>query len=244
MQIFGKYSTNFDMDYLVEQYIYFNESDEDEITIDELEVLLKNKRKSVAGTIILYNPETSPVGFKPSRFLKEDGFESYDKFVKLNEYPMSYVINAGLKKVYPCKLVEIKYLFSLNRENIEPTPILEELDADLDKFNSDQYTRYDKNLNYMDIPNIRLSGKFVFFGSGHKHDRHHKAIIAYVRALSAQVQKLDKTIVFMYDNNHDEQEALEIGYFLSPLALGKAKDVRAKGFKEAFKTIPPKVQKL
>jgi len=31
MQIFGKYSTNFDMDYSVEQYIYFNESDEDEI---------------------------------------------------------------------------------------------------------------------------------------------------------------------------------------------------------------------
>jgi len=244
MQIFGKYSTNFDMDYLVEQYIYFNENDEDEITTDELEVLLKNKRRSVAGTIILYNPETSPVGFKLSRFLKKDGFEDYDKFVAINEYPMSYVINAGLKKDYRHKLVEIKYLFSLNRENIEPTPILEEFDADLDKFNSDQYTRYDKKLNYLDIPNIRLSGKFVFFGCGHKHDRHHKAIIAYVRALSAQVQKLDKTIVFMYDNNHDEHEALEIGYFLSPLALGKAKEVRARGFKEAFTTNPPQVQKL
>lgn len=244
MQIFGKYSTNFDMDYLVEHYIYFNESDEDTITIQELEELLKNKRKSVAGTIILYNPETSPVGFKSNRYLKDIGFDEYDKYVKLNENPMSYIINAGLKKIYPSKLVEIKYLFSLNRENIEPTPILEAFDADLDKFNSSQLTRYDKELNYLDIPNIRLSGKFIFLGSGHKHDRHHKAIIAYVKALAAQVKKLDKSIVFMHDNNHDADEALDLGYFLSPLALGKAKDVRANGFKKAFRTTPPTVQKL
>jgi hypothetical protein len=244
MQIFAKYSTNFDMDYLVEHYIYLNENDEDKITTDDLENMLKKKRKTVAGTVFLYNPETSPVGYKLSRFLQNDGFDKYDEFVPLNEDAMSYVINAGLKNEYKGKLVEIKYLFGLNRENIEPTPILEEFDADLDKFTSNQLTRYDKGLNYLDIPNIRLSGKFVFFGCGHKYDRHHKAIISYVRSLSAQVQKLDKQIVYMHDNNCDADEALEIAYFLSPLATGKAKEKRANGFKNAFRTNPPTIQKL
>jgi hypothetical protein len=243
MQIFGKFSTNFDMDYLVEHYIYLNEDDE-QITTKDLEDKLKKKRKHVAGTIFLYNPEVSPKGFKMSRFLQEDGFDKYDEFVELNENPMSYVLNAGLKENYKGKLVEIKYLFNYNRENIEPTPILEEFDADLDKFTSNQLTRYDKKLNYQDIPNIRLSGKFVFFGSGHKYDRHHKAIISYVRALSEQVRKLDKTVVFMHDNNYDANEAVEIAYFLSPLATGKAREKRANGFKEVFRNIPPQIIKI
>ena len=244
MQIFGKFSTNFDMDYLVEHYIYLNQDDEDIISIDDVENMLKKKRKTAGGTIFLYNPEVSPKGYKISRFLQEDGFNKYDEFVELNEDAMSFALNAGLKKEHKGKLVEIRYLFNLNKENIQPTLTLEEFDADLDKFTSNQLTRYDKKLNYIDIPNIRLSGKFVFFGSGHKYDRHHKAIIAYARALSAQVQKLDKTIVFMYDNNYDADEALQIAYFLSPLATGKAKEKRANGFKSVFKTNPPTIQKL
>nr|WP_321265422.1 hypothetical protein [uncultured Sulfurimonas sp.] len=244
MQIFAKYSTNFDMDYVAEHYIYLNEDDNEKITVADLENMLKKKRKTVAGTVILFNPETSPVGYKLSRFLKNDGFDKYDKFVALNEDAMSYVINAGLKKEYKGKLVEIKYIFGLNRFNIEPTPILEEFDADLDKFTSSQLTRYDKQLNYLDVPNIRLSGKFVFLGCGHKYDRHHKAIIAYVRGLSAQVQKLDKTVVFIHDNNHSADEALEVAYFLSPLATGKAKEKRANAFKDAFRHNPPEIQKI
>ncbi len=244
MQIFGKFSTNFDMDYLVEHYVYLNKDDEDKITLDDLENLLKKKRKNVAGTVMLYNPEMSPVGYKMSRFLQDDGFDKYDEFVELNENAMGYVLNAGLKQNYKGKLVEIKYLFNYNKKNIEPTMVLEEFDSDLDKFNSSQLTRYDKQLNYLDIPNIRFSGKFIFLGIGHKYDRHHKAIIAYARALSEQIQKLDKTIVFMYDNNYDEDEALQRAYFLSPLAVGKVKEKRANGFKNVFKTIPPTIQKL
>ena len=244
MQIFGKFITNFDMDYIGEQYIYLNRDEDDTINSDDLENMLKKKRKNVAGTVFLYNPELTPVGYKMSHFLKDDGFEKYDEFVPLNEDPVSYVINAGLKKQYAGKLVEIRYLFSYNRSNIAPTPIIEEFDADLDKLNSNQLTRYDKTLNYIDIPNVRLSGKFVFFGCGHKYDRHHKAIIAYARALSAQVQKLDKQILFMHDNNYSAQEALEIAYFLSPEATGKAKEKRANGFKEVFKEGSHKVIKL
>jgi len=244
MQVFGKFSTNFDMDYLVEHYIYINESEDEKITAEDVENMLKKKRKTVAGTIFLYNPEVSPIGYKMSRFLQEDGFDKYDEIVALNEDPKAYVLNAGLKQHYKGKLVEIKYLFNYNRENIEPTPIIEEFDADLDKFSSTQLTRYDKELNYQDIPNIRLSGKFLFFGCGNKHDRHHKAIITYVKALSQHVQKLDKNVVFMYDKNYDPDECIERGSFPSPHATGKAREIRANCFKEVFKTELPQIKKL
>lgn len=244
MQVFGKFSTNFDMDYLVEHYIYINESEDEKITTEDVENMLKKKRKTVAGTIFLYNPVVSPVGYTMSHFLQEDGFDKYDEIVALNEDPKAYVLNAGLKKHFKGKLVEIKYLFNYNRENIEPTPIIEEFDADLDKFTSGQLTRYDKVLNYQDIPNIRLTGKFVFFGCGNKIDRHHKAIIAYARALSEHVQKLDKNVVFMYDKNYDADECIERAYFPSPHATGKAREIRANCFKEVFKTNPPTIQKL
>ncbi len=244
MQLFGKFSTNFDMDYLVEHYIYINENDDDILTVAELEQKLKKKRKHVAGTIFLYNPEVSPRGYKMSRFLQEDGFNRYDEFVELNETQKDHIINAALKENYKGKLVEIKYLFNYNRENIEPTSVLEEFDTDIDKLISTQLTRYDRELNYLDIPNIRLSGKFVFLGMGHKYDRHHKNIIAYAQALSNQVHKLDKEVVFMYDNNYDIDECRQIAYYLSPFANGKMKELRAQGLKKVFATQPPQIVKI
>ena len=244
MQVFGKFSTNFDMDYLVEQYMYINKSEEEKITVDDLENMLKKKRKHVVGTVFLYNPERSPVGYKMSRFLQEDGFDKYDEFVPLNESPKDYILNAGFKEHYKGKLVEIRYLFNYNRENIEPTPIIEEFDADLDKLTSTQFTRYDRHLNYIDIPKIRLTGKFVFFGIGHKYDRHHKAIIAYARALSSHVNKLDKNVLFMYDNNYDPDECIERAYYPSPYAGGKAREVRANAVKAIFKPMPPQIVKI
>ena len=239
MQLFGKFSTNFDMDYLAEHYMYINQDEDEKITLDDLNTMLKKKRKHVAGTVFLYNPELSPKGYKMSRFLQDEGFEHYDEFVELNESPRDYVLNAAFKQNYKGKLIEIKYLFNYNRENIEPTPILEEFDADIDKLFSTQLTRYDKKLNYIDFSDLRVSGKFVFMGMGHKYDRHHKNIIAYARKLSEHIHKLDKTVVFLYDKNYDEQECRELAYFLSPFATGKMKEIRANALKEVFKTIPP-----
>jgi len=244
MQLFGKFSTNFDMDYLVEHYIYINKDDEEKITTQDLKAMLKKKRKHVAGTVFLYNPEVTPIGFTMSRFLQEDGFEAYDEFVPLQETQRDHILHRAFKEHYKGKLIEIKYLFNYNRENIEPTPILEEFDADIDKLHSTQLTRYDKTLNYQDIPNIRLSGKFVFFGMGHKYDRHHKNIIAYAQALSEHVHKLDKTVVFMHDNNYDTDECRQIAYYLSPFATGKMREKRANGLKEVFSTIPPHIVKI
>ena len=62
--------------------------------------------------------------------------------------------------------------------------------------------------------------------------------------MSAHVQKLDKEVVFMHDNNYDKDECKEIAYFLSPFATGKAREKRANGFKEVFKTNPPQIIKI
>lgn len=154
---------------------------------------------------------------------------------------MSYVINAALKHQYEGKLVAIKYLFNYNREDFtQKLPILDEIEADIEKLKSSQLTRHDKHLNYQDIPNIAINGKFVFLGMGHKFEREHTMIPYYAISLVQQIQKLGKEIVFIYDRNFDEDEALKIAYFLSPLMQGKYKEKMAQALKEVFSTTPPK----
>ncbi|WP_455755921.1 hypothetical protein [Sulfurimonas sp.] len=248
MQTFGIFSTNFDHEYLTKHYIYINEKDENrediKISIQDLKNLLKKKSKNVAGTIFLYNPTISPVGYNNNSLLEEQGFEYSDDFDELNFNDMMNIFSKSIRDGYRGKLIEIKYLFNLNKANIEPTPILEELDADLDKYNTNQLTRYDKTLNYQDYLNMSLNGKFVYFASGHKYDRHHKEIIKYARNIAAQAVKLGKDVYFTHDNNYDADECIDVAYFLSPLAVGKIKEKRINAFQNAFRTYPPTIQKI
>ena len=248
MQTFGKFSTNFDAEYLSEHYIYINEKDENRediiISIEDLENMLKKRRKTVAGTIFLYNPLMSPVGYNNNSKLAEQDFEFEDKFHELNFNDYINLFSKSIRDGYRGKLIEIKYLFNLNRGNIQPTPIIEEFDADLDRYNSNQLTRYDKQLNYQDYLNIRLTGKFVYFACGSKYDRHHKEIIKYVRNIAAQAVKLGKEVVFTHDNNFYQEECAEVAYFLEPIVAGKMRDVRANAFKNAFRTNLPSIQKI
>ena len=242
MQAFGKFSTSLEIEYVSEQYIYIPEADE-VITIAELEKMLEVKRKTVIGTIFLYNPTIAPIGYNTNTKLASQGYNFDGKFCEINFDNNCTLFASAIKNGYRGKLIEIKYLFGLNRPNIEPTSVLEEFDADLDKYASTQLTRYDKELNYQDYLNIRLSGKFVFFASGNKFDRHHKHIITYVRNISAQTAKLGKTIAFMHDNNYDAKESADGGYFLPAVATGKFRDVRANAFKKAFSSFPPSIIK-
>jgi len=248
MQTFGKFSTNFEHEYLTKHYIYINEKDESrediKISIKELKNLLKKKSKNVSGTIFLYNPTLSPVGYDNNSPLAEQGFEYNDEFHELNFNDMMNLFSKSIRDGYRGKLIEIKYLFNLNKANIEPTPILEELDSDLDRYSSNQLTRYDKQLNYEDYLKMSLNGKFVYFGSGHKYDRHHKEIITYARNIAQQAVKLGKEVYFTHDNNYDPDECIDVAYFLSPLADCKIKERRINAFKNAFRTYPPTIQKL
>ncbi len=243
MQTFGIFSTEIGHVYLTKQYVYIQEEDE-VIDSKHLEMMLKKKSKNVAGTIFLFNPTIAPIGYSTDTPLDEQEFEDFDKFVELEFDRNCILFAAALKDGYRGKLVEIKYLFNYNKADIEPTPIMEEFDADLDRFTSGQLTRYKKELNYQDYTNLSLNGKFVFFASGNKYDRHHKSIIHYARALSAAAKKLGKEIVFMHDRNYDEDESKEVAYFLPALAHGKLRDIRANAVKRAFATNPPQIQRL
>ncbi len=248
MQTFGIFSTNFDHEYLTKHYIYISEKDEKrediKISLEDFHALLKKKSKNVAGTIFLYNPTIAPLGYNTDSPLSEQGFEDYDEFHELEFNDMMNLCSKAIREGYRGKLIEIKYLFNYNRGNIEPTPIIEEFDSDLDRYTSNQFTRYDKDLNYQDYLKMSFNGKFVFFGSGNKYDRHHKEIITYAQNISTQTAKLGKDISFMHDRNYDADECVEFAYFLSPAASGKMREVRANGFKNAFRTNPPTIQRL
>jgi hypothetical protein len=243
LQAFGKFSTSLEIEYISEQYIYIQKESEI-ITTAELEEMLKNRRKTVIGTIFLYNPALAPIGYNTNTKLAAQGYEFDGNFCEINFDANCTLFASAIKNEnYRGKLIEIKYLFNLNRPNIEPTAVLEEFDGDLDKYASNQLTRFDKQLNYQDYLNIRLSGKFVFFAWGNKFDRHHKHIIAYAKNISVQVAKLDKTVAFMHDANYDATDCQELGLYLPATATGKFKDVRANAFKKAFSTFPPSIIK-
>jgi len=243
MQAFGKYATTFDNEYLTQHFIYIN-SDDTKITLDELEQMLKKKRKTVAGTVILYNPAIAPVGYNMNLPLKEQGFEFDDKFHELNHTEVHHLLYQSMKQEYKGKLIEIKYLFNFNKENLQNTSIVDKFEIDLDRYTSKQLTIFDKNLNYQDYLNIRLTGKFVFFGSGHKYDKDYINTFIYSKNLALQAQKLGKQIVYIHDRNYNEEECINQAYFLDPIVTGKARLTRAKALKKMFSTNPPTIQRI
>jgi len=243
MQIFGKFDTKFDDEFLVEHYIYINEEDE-QITKEDLELKLKKKRKHVAGTIFLYNPFLSPIGYDNKTSLTEQDYEFNGQYEELNFDDMSNLLYQATKKEYVGKLIEIKYLFNLNMKSPEDTIVLDKFAVDIDLYNSDQLTLFDKNLNYQDVTNIRISGKWVFMGVGHKYDPQHVGLKNYSRDIALKAQELGKEVVFIYDRNYNAEECIENSYFLHPLAAGKAKDTRAYAFKGTFMTNPPTIKRL
>ena len=249
MQTFGKYATNFDLEYLIEHYIYINEKDEDgnniEIDKQDLENMLKKRRKSIAGTIVLFNPNIAPKGFNMETSLTQQGFEFNNEFYELEFNAMMGLFSKSIKDKYRGKLIEIKYLFNLNKENVQKTNyLLEEFNSDIEKLRSNQLTRHDKNLNYHDYLNMRYNGKFIFFAHGHKFDKAYTNILHYAQNISMQAVKTGKKIVFIHDKNYDVDECIDIVYYLSPLAKAKMKDVLANAFANAFMQNPPTIQRV
>ncbi len=243
MQIFGRFDTKFDDEFLVEHYLYINEDDEI-ISPKDLEEKLKKKRKHVAGTIFLYHPFMTPVGYKPTSSLTSQGYEFNGQFDELIFDDFSNLVYQATKNLYKGKLIEIKYLFGLNEAKLDDTIAIDKFAVDIDLYYSNQLTLFDKEMNYHDALNIPISGKWVFMGVGHKYQLQHKGIKEYVKNIALQAQKLGKEVVFIYDRNHNDTECIENSYFLAPTSPGKAKDTRAYAFKGAFMTNPPQRTRL
>lgn len=238
MQAFGKFATEHDLEYLTEHYLYFNEADE-KITADDLKALLKKKNKTVAGTIFLYNPAMAPKGYTTERPLAEQGYDFNGEYTELQFEKLMDIFQSRIKG-YEGKLIEVKYLFNYNRPNIEPTTVLETFNEDIEKLPSFQQTRFSRELNYHDVKNIRLSGKFVFFAWGHKFDRqHHLNITNYARGIFEQSRKIGKLPVFIYDRRMGLEGSEEGLRFLHPVATGKLKTKVTEAIAKAFSTNPP-----
>ncbi len=243
MQAFGKYATTFDNEYLIQHFIHIS-LDGETITTSDLEEMLKKKRKTVAGTVILFNPSIAPVGFNMNSTLARQGFKFDNNFHELYTTNIHHLIYQAMKKEYMGKLIEVKYLFNLNVENVQDTSIIDKFEIDLDRYTSKQLTIFDRELNYHDPFNIPLTGKFVFFGSGHKYDKEYLNTFVYSRTLAEQAEKLGKNVIYIHDRNHNEEECIKPAYFIEPISVGKAKTTRANAFKKMFETNPPTIQRI
>lgn len=222
MQVFGKFKVVHELEYLTKCYLYINENENDILSVEELNLRLKKKNKNVAGTVFLYNPATAPLGYNKSEKLQNQDFFSWDKFVELQVEDAVRITAKAMKK-YKGMLIEIKFLFNYNKEDIQPTSVLEVFDMDLEKIHTNQLTVFAKQDNYQDFKNISYNGKFIFFAWGHKFDKHHQNISTYASNIAQWAKKIDKDICFIYDGVQDEDNSFEYTRFIHPVAFGKLK---------------------
>lgn len=240
MQSFGRFKKGLSGEYLSEHYLYIPLENES-INTQDLETMLKNRRKSIEGTIFFYNPTLAPLGLNTKTSLEKQGYTFDEKLTPLEIDPVSTLMFSALKNLYKGKLLEIKYFFNINKDISLNPQTMEHLEIDLDRYYSNQLCIFDKELNYHDYQNIRLNGKFVFFASGNKlQDKAFKNVVNYIKNIATQASKLGKSLSFIYDNNFSEEEALDFGYFLYPLIQNtKVKEIRVDALKRAFSTNPP-----
>ncbi len=237
MQTFGKFVIEHDIEYLTEHYLYFNETEEN-ISIDDLKVLLKKKNKNVAGTIFLYNPVMAPKGYHTERPLAEQGYEFDGKYIELQFEKLMDILQSRIKG-YEGKLIEVKYLFNYNRPDIGSTTIEETFNEDIEKLSSYQHTSFDRELNYHDVKNIRISGKFVFFAWGHKFEQEqHHNIVKYAKGIFEQSRKIGKDSSFIYNRRTGLEGSEERVRFFHPIATGRLKTKITAAIAKAFNTNP------
>ena len=85
MQYFGIIETKYDEIFLTQSYMYFNEEDEI-ITSKDLKEKIKtakDRKKNIIGTVFLYNPLVTPVGFDSNKYLLEQNFDDFGKMIEL-----------------------------------------------------------------------------------------------------------------------------------------------------------------
>lgn len=241
MQFFGKYDTSFDSEYLSESYLYFNEDDK-EISPEEFEGLIKNKKlkkKNIAGTIFMYNPFYYPIGFDEKKKLAAQGFEFDGDFKELKIEKEITLFKQKIKN-YPNMIIEIRYLFNLNIERIDTDGRLSNLNADVEKITTNQLTIFDKELNYIDINNLSINGKFVYFCWGNKiNGKEFTNLYHYARKVYEKVEQMQKKTSYIYKKSVQEEYALLNLQFLHPMETGRLKSKLPFALEEVFSTNPP-----
>jgi hypothetical protein len=241
MQFFGKYDTRFEREFLVESYLYFNEGDE-ELSTNEFEQKIKNKKlkkKNIAGTIFMYNPFYYPIGYDENKKLTDQDFEFDGEFQNLK---MEREITLFKQKIkgYEGKIVQVKFLFNLNIKNIDTDELLMTLNEDIEMIPTAQLTRLDKDMNYNDINNLEVNGKFVLFAWGNKiNDKEFIYIHEYAKSIYEKCLQMQKNVIYVYKRSSQEEFAIEHLQFQHPVGIGRFKDRLPDAFAEVFGPKPP-----
>lgn len=243
MQYFGQFETKYEEVFLTKSYIYFNDENE-EISVKDLKQKIKtnkDRKKNIAGTIFLYNPLVTPIGYDSNSFLLDQDFDQYDEMVELKVETYMTVFKNAMKN-YPGKIVEVRNLFNLVEKNIDASSLLMKFDADLEKYYSNQNTEFERDIMYQDWQNLIPAGKFVFFAWGEKlSPKEFKFIFEYANTLYQNTLKLGKNAVFVYKREKSQKGAEELLQFSTPMQNVKYKNSITNAIKEAFAENPPKI---
>lgn len=242
MQYFGIIETKYEEVFLTSSYMYFNKEDE-EITSKDLKQLIKtnkDRKKNIAGTIFLYNPVVTPVGFDSNKYLLDQSFDQFGEYIELKCETYITTFKQAMNGKFDGKLIEIKNLFNLIEENIDASQLLMKFNEDLETYNSAQNTEFDRDIMYLDAQNIIPAGKFVFFAWGEKiNPKEFPNIDDYAKLIYERTVQMGKKVAFVYKKEKTLQGSIDLLQFASPAQYSKYKHAIAHSIRKSFETIPP-----
>lgn len=244
MQYFGTIETKYEEIFVTSSYMYFGAEDE-VITAKELKAKIKtakDKKRNVIGTIYLYNPVVTPVGYDSNSYLLEQDFDSFGEMVELKGETYITIFKQAMRDTCAGKIVEIRNLFNLNEKSIDSATLLTKFNDDLEIYPSYQNTQFERELMYLDAANLIPSGKFVLFAWGDKiNQKEFPDIYEYGKLLYENAVKLGKNVIFVYKREKTEQGAIQYLQFSNPMQNPKYKKSITNAIKEAFKEFPPSI---
>lgn len=242
MQYFGTIETKYEEVFLTSSYLYFNNEDE-EITSKELKQMMKtnkDRKRNIAGTIFLYNPIITPVGFDSNSFLLDQNFDMFGEVIELKQENYITVFKQALNENYKGKIVEIKNLFNLNEKSIDAASLLTKFNSDLEKYNSLQNTEFDRDIMYFDAQEFIPSGKFVFFAWGEKINAKEFVFINnYAQTIFRRCLDMGKKVAFVYKKEKTQEWCEDHIQFASPYTISKYKHAISHSIKKSFEEVPP-----
>lgn len=242
MQYFGTIETKYEEIFLTSSYMYFNRDDE-EITAKDLKQMIKtnkDRKKNIAGTIFLYNPVVTPVGFDSNSFLLDQDFDQFGECIELKAENYITTFKQALAGKCDGKLVEIKNLFNLNEQNIDASTLLMKFNSDLETYNSTQNTEFERDIMYFDAQTFIPSGKFVFFAWGEKiNSKEFPYIDSYARTIFDRVVQMGKKYAFVYKYEKTKGGSIDLLQFGFPAQGNKYKNSITNAIKKSFTELPP-----
>jgi hypothetical protein len=244
MQYFGNYELEFEKEFLTQSYFYIPYENEI-LDVKEFKSKIKTqkeKKKNIAGTVVMYNPYVYPIGYDEKKYLLDQDYDFDQGFVELKIEREMTLLKQSLVQTdaYKGKLIEIKFLFNLNTYNIDRSELLMSFNADCELLNTNQLTIYSKQYNYTNIADVNFNGKFIFFAWGHKINKKEFLYVNdYAQSFYDKAVQMQKKIAFVYRKSTREHYAIDNLQFLHPVQSGRFSTNINIAVKNCFKTIPP-----